>query len=126
MAKGGIAVRTGLSTRKYKGKLSTAQRIAGVTAFDKNRAGTHSRCAPDVWRRICIAVKNRDGHRCVRCGADPEVDYTVKLTVDHIIPHAQGGSDLPSNLRTLCLTCHKKRIGRANRRGSRLLEARFG
>ena len=126
MAKGGIAVRSGLSTRRYKDTRTTAQRIAGVTSFEKNRVGTHHRCSPEVWRRICAAVKARDGHRCVRCGADPETDYTVKLTVDHIVTHSQGGSDLPSNLRTLCLTCHKKRIGRANRRGSRLLEARFG
>ena len=117
--RGGVAQRSGALDHRYTGKMRTSQRIAGVSSFDRNRVGTKHRCSPEVWRKICEAVKNRDGHRCVRCGS------TEKLTVDHIIPHSQGGSDLPSNLRTLCIICHKNRIGRANRRGSKLLEARF-
>lgn len=122
MGRGGIAARNG----RYKDRRTTSQRIAGVSRFETNRVGTQHRCSLEVWAKICDAVKQRDGHRCCQCGANPNIDHTVLLTVDHIIPHSRGGNDLPSNLRTLCLTCHKKRIGRANRRGSKLLERRFG
>lgn len=40
---------------------------------------------------------------CLKCGA------TDKLTVDHIIPRARGGSNKPANLQCLCLTCNTRK-----------------
>lgn len=49
-------------------------------------------------------VMQRDGFRCVLCGATQEDG--VKLHVDHIKPIAKGGKTEMSNLRTLCDRCN--------------------
>ena len=53
------------------------------------------------WRRT------RDEHLklnpyCVQCGK-------VGSHVDHIVSRAQGGSDNPGNLQTLCPNCHSRK-----------------
>ena len=50
----------------------------------------------DVKRR----VKQRDGDRCLRCGA------TEWLEIDHIKSRFHGGGHEESNLQTLCKTCN--------------------
>jgi 5-methylcytosine-specific restriction endonuclease McrA len=54
----------------------------------------------------------RDGHCCRGCGARAG-EPGVKLEVDHIVPQSRGGSDEPSNLRTLCRACN---VGRGDGR----------
>lgn len=49
-------------------------------------------------------IMNRDGFRCVICGAS--ANEGAHLHVDHIIPIAKGGKSVPSNLRTLCERCN--------------------
>ncbi|NJL23595.1 MAG: HNH endonuclease [Leptolyngbyaceae cyanobacterium SM1_3_5] len=41
-------------------------------------------------------VFDRDQNRCQSCGA------TSELSIDHIVPLANGGTDDISNLQTLC------------------------
>lgn len=56
-----------------------------------------------VSRRLRFEVLRRDGHTCRYCGASaPE----AKLTVDHVIPVALGGSDDPGNLVAACASCN--------------------
>jgi 5-methylcytosine-specific restriction endonuclease McrA len=110
VAKGGIAARA-----RGGGKLSTTQRLAGVTKFDRARAGTLTRVDPATWAKICAYIKNRDGYKCTRCNSPDN------LTVDHIIPHANGGQTTYNNLTTLCRDCHKLKLGKANKLGARLL-----
>ena len=50
-------------------------------------------------------VRYRDGYACTECGATGK---DVKLEVHHIIHRADGGSDKPDNLITLCHECHWK------------------
>lgn len=45
-------------------------------------------------------VHERDGDRCLRCGA------TESLTLDHVRPRSKGGSDRVANLQTLCQPCN--------------------
>lgn len=45
----------------------------------------------------------RDGHTCRYCGAKAP---DAKLTVDHVVPVALGGTDEPSNLVTACDACN--------------------
>lgn len=59
-----------------------------------------SRGAPHKLRK---AAKQRDGHKCVKCG------NTNNLEVDHILNTAQGGTHTLNNLQTLCHTCHKQK-----------------
>ena len=50
-----------------------------------------------IPRALKIAVWQRDGGRCVRCGG------TTKLHFDHIVPISKGGtSDTADNIQLLC------------------------
>ncbi|HMD98534.1 MAG TPA: HNH endonuclease [Terriglobia bacterium] len=60
-----------------------------------------------VPRRVRLAVLKRDGYRCVKCGANPKDDTSVRLEVDHIIPGSRGGPATMENLQTLCLSCNQ-------------------
>ncbi|MGB2923698.1 MAG: HNH endonuclease [Limnothrix sp.] len=56
-------------------------------------------------------VYQRDNYQCQRCG---QPHHETKLSVDHIIPLAKGGSNDISNLQTLCLSCNQKKGSRQN------------
>ena len=56
-----------------------------------------------VSRRLRFEILRRDNHACRYCGgAAPD----AKLTVDHVVPVALGGSDEPGNLVTACADCN--------------------
>lgn len=56
-----------------------------------------------VSKRVRFEVMRRDGNACRYCGAmAPE----AKLTIDHVMPTALGGSDDPGNLVTACRDCN--------------------
>lgn len=56
-----------------------------------------------VSKRLRYEVLRRDGHTCRYCGRSaPE----VRLTVDHVVPVALGGSDAPDNLVASCGDCN--------------------
>lgn len=54
---------------------------------------------------VRVALVKRDGLKCKKCGCE-EVE---KLTLDHIIPIALGGSVRLKNLQLLCEDCHKEK-----------------
>ena len=56
-----------------------------------------------VTKRLRYEVLRRDNHTCRYCGASAP---DVKLTVDHVVPQALGGSDEPANLVTACDPCN--------------------
>lgn len=56
-----------------------------------------------VSKRTRFEVLRRDNHACRYCGATAP---DVKLTVDHVLPTALGGSDDPSNLVACCAPCN--------------------
>ena len=58
---------------------------------------------PANWDEISDSVRTRDGNRCVSCGREG-----VLLHVHHVKPRSEGGSDDPSNLVSVCATCHAK------------------
>lgn len=58
-------------------------------------------------------VFQRDRHCCQSCGTGD------RLTVDHIIPLAKGGSNDISNLQTLCFSCNSRKRDRLDRRFQR-------
>lgn len=55
-------------------------------------------------------VLERDGSRCLACGATPKDG--AKLHVDHVVPWTQGGRTELGNLQTLCSRCN---LGKGNR-----------
>jgi len=58
---------------------------------------------PEDWAIIRKQILERDGHKCIWCGC------TIWPEVDHIIRRADGGTEDPENLRTLCVHCHARR-----------------
>jgi 5-methylcytosine-specific restriction protein A len=62
------------------------------------------------WRKVRLAVLERDGHVCQIRGPKCEVSAGV---VDHIIPWRVGGALYdPENLRAACATCNSGRVWR--------------
>ncbi|MBD2256549.1 HNH endonuclease [Pseudanabaena sp. FACHB-2040] len=51
-------------------------------------------------------VFERDSYQCKGCG---KTSSEAQLTIDHIIPLAQGGPDDISNLQALCSTCNQRK-----------------
>jgi 5-methylcytosine-specific restriction protein A len=49
----------------------------------------------------------------VLCGKD--LPALANAEIDHIVERADGGTDEPSNLRTLCVACHADKTKRAAR-----------
>lgn len=64
-----------------------------------------SEATPYDWNIRRAFVLNRDGHKCVKCGA------TKHLHVHHIVPRSQCIDHSESNLITLCVYCHSKEDG---------------
>lgn len=74
---------------------------------------------PKPTKRIALPaatrsyVLNRDEHTCQTCGA------TENLTIDHIIPLAEGGTNDISNFQTLCQSCNSRKGRRMSDRNQR-------
>lgn len=60
------------------------------------------RTTSPAWRRLRRTILERDHHRCTW----PDCDQPA-TEVDHIISHANGGTDDPTNLRSLCHPHHQ-------------------
>ena len=54
-----------------------------------------------AYRKLAKAVLERDGHTCQHCGC-----YT-NSPPHHLAYRSQMGSDVMSNLTTLCWNCHR-------------------
>lgn len=54
-------------------------------------------------KRIRFEVFKRDSFQCQYCGRTPP---SVILTIDHIIPRADGGPDTTANYITACADCN--------------------
>lgn len=57
-----------------------------------------------VTKALRYQVLQRDGFRCVLCGASAADG--VRLHVDHVVPVSRGGKTEMGNLRTLCEACN--------------------
>lgn len=65
-----------------------------------------------------LAIYLRDGMACCYCGAG--VEDEVKLTLDHLLPHAKGGTNEANNLVTCCHACNSSR---GDRRVEKFIDA---
>jgi len=69
-----------------------------------------ARCRRNISVRVRHTILERDGFRCCDCGASASTGAV--LEVDHTIPVSKGGSNDPSNLRTLCSDCNRGKSDR--------------
>lgn len=58
-----------------------------------------------AWDRLRLAILRRDMGLCQPCKARGRA--TAATAVDHIKPKAQGGTDEPENLQSICDDCHR-------------------
>ncbi|WP_347268818.1 HNH endonuclease signature motif containing protein [Paracoccus sp. (in: a-proteobacteria)] len=69
-----------------------------------------------AWDRLRVAILTRDKWLCQECmrqgRARPLGVLPRDHAVDHITPKAQGGSDDPDNLQSLCDPCHTAKTAR--------------
>ncbi len=56
-----------------------------------------------ISKRLRFEILRRDGHACKYCG---EKAPAVKITVDHVVPKALGGTDESTNLVAACGPCN--------------------
>lgn len=70
----------------------------------------HSKRYPATNRlakgKLRMHVFERDDYRCVVCGRRAGESIDIQLNVHHIIPFADDGPTVESNLATLCGACH--------------------
>lgn len=70
------------------------------------------RKAANARSREAFQVLERDGFRCVYCGASPAADPAVILHLDHVIPLSEGGLSTAGNLVTACAECNTAKATR--------------
>lgn len=61
---------------------------------------------PDDWQSRSRSIKERDGHKCQKCGCYGGPRGNSELHAHHKTPISDGGSHKQSNLTTLCRDCH--------------------
>lgn len=67
------------------------------------------------------SLLRRDGHRCQYCGVRPP---SSQLTIDHVVPRAQGGRTSWENCVAACVRCNSRKGDRTPARaGLHLLRA---
>jgi hypothetical protein len=77
-----------------------------VNESTKRRRRLLAEAKGEMTRAQWKELKARYGNRCLCCGRqEPE----VKLTPDHVIPVAQGGSNGVENRQPLCVSCNSKK-----------------
>ena len=66
---------------------------------------TRRRIRGTFWKQIADEIRKRDNNTCQLCGLNGN---GKKSPVHHIIPFAISKDNSPSNLMTLCSSCHRK------------------
>jgi 5-methylcytosine-specific restriction endonuclease McrA len=79
----------------------------GGEAWQRTDPSSKHRYDSGHWRELRARVL-REQPTCEVCGASA-------TDVDHIVAHADGGTDDRENLRALCKPCHKKHTAEQNR-----------
>jgi 5-methylcytosine-specific restriction endonuclease McrA len=72
--------------------------------------GRRGRSSKWIRRSTRMAIYHRDAFDCVICRRVFPLDpFGRGLTLDHVTPRSQGGSDRPENLITACYSCNSAR-----------------
>lgn len=75
-------------------------RLRKIRAREEDLAATRRERIPDDVRAF---VWERDEGRCVRCGAEDDLQF------DHVIPVAKGGGAAVDNIQILCGDCNRRK-----------------
>jgi 5-methylcytosine-specific restriction endonuclease McrA len=86
---GAIGQRKRRQANPYQAQVDNHRQLA-------KRYGAKGAFTADEWRALCAFY----GHNCLRCG------LRRPLSVDHIVPMSQGGSNNIDNIQPLCKPCN--------------------
>jgi hypothetical protein len=105
-AAAGWAGSTGAFSRALNesGFFETGTLAAGFWAPDRSAMARFGRICSKTWKRIRLAIFNRDGWRCTYCG-----NTSGPFECDHVVPISRGGSNDPENLTTACKPCNRSK-----------------
>ncbi len=87
--------------------------ILTLTRFDRPRAESVTFSRRNLFRR--------DHQMCQYCGARPG---TAELTIDHIIPRAQGGATTWENCALACVPCNARKANQTPEQAGMTLKKR--
>lgn len=73
---------------------------------------------PDNWTQLRASILARAGGRCEVIKKNGRRCFDKPNAVDHIIPHAEGGTDEVANLQAICPWHHQKKSSAEGGRGS--------
>jgi hypothetical protein len=76
-----------------------------MNAYEQRVFGAKNNIKRSMPTKLRHQILERDGFKCMDCGKSPQT-HGVTLEVDHRLPFSKGGSNDPSNLRTLCSDCN--------------------
>jgi 5-methylcytosine-specific restriction endonuclease McrA len=79
---------------------SRLDRLRKIRAREEDADRARRERIPDEVRAF---VWERDDGRCVRCGAEDELQF------DHVIPVAKGGGNAIDNVQVLCADCNRQK-----------------
>lgn len=109
-----------------RGTRSIANKLVSLGLWDRADGGYWVRfelCAfgaernQSTWSTACYeAVFARDGMRCRYCGDSND------MTIDHVVPRCQGGSDSADNLVVACRRCNGRKGGRTPQQAGMVLQ----
>jgi 5-methylcytosine-specific restriction protein A len=95
-------------------RLATTRRAAPWGGDSQERGTRQQRGYGAAWDRLRLCILKRDYHLCQPCLRAERISHAS--IVDHVTPKAEGGSDEPDNLQTICADCHRvKTQAEANR-----------
>ena len=64
----------------------------------------------ESWMSLARKIRQRDKNKCTKCGISGDEHkklYNRSLSVHHIVPFVLSNDNSPSNLKTLCIKCHR-------------------
>lgn len=100
-------------TRRFMANLRKRdpERVRLQTSINNSRRRARVLSAPGTYTpQEWEQLKAGYDYRCLRCGKqEPE----IRLTQDHVIPLALGGSNFITNIQPLCLFCNQSKNARA-------------
>ena len=88
------------------------------------RESRHKRGYGTAWEKLRKVILERDHYLCQPCREAGRV--TPAKAVDHIKPKAEGGTDDPGNLQSICLPCHSDKTIHDQGKNPRLKRRAFG
>jgi 5-methylcytosine-specific restriction endonuclease McrA len=112
--------------RKWReSKTNRAKNAAGLAAWaeanpEKDRDSRARTTARRRARKASVEsqpytrreIYDRDGGTCRSCGALLALNAPGAFHVDHIVPYALGGPDIPANVQALCPACNMSKQAR--------------